>query len=59
MVWFRQWKIWYNRKDSRLKEALRQGRREKTETEHEESMSSVEGVPVPIGQVMIYVRNSK
>lgn len=28
----------YNRKDSRLKEALRQGRREKRETEHEESV---------------------
>ena len=32
----------YNRKDSRLKEALRQGRREKRETEHEESVPAEE-----------------
>jgi hypothetical protein len=32
----------YNRKDSRLKEALRQGRREKRETEHEESAPAEE-----------------
>jgi hypothetical protein len=32
----------YNRKDSRLKEALRQGRREKRETEHEDSVPAEE-----------------